>query len=403
MRDSELIRRALTRGAPAAASLWRSALASILSMGVLVTTSSGQESLRVSEVEGAPHQRGWVVESGSLRVTLLRLGGHISQIRLLGEGSTPSINPLFTPTGSGYSGHLVCFPHYGPASADERQQGLGGHGEAGSVEWHETRPALVTADTLTFFYGAELPKTQYAIERAVTVRAGEPSVRVEEWVENRAAYDRPYNWNEHATFGAPFVAPEANVLDVSGVEAVTDPRRTAGGQWSAATEFRWPDAPRPDAAAISLRLFRARPEGQVYTVVRTASPHPLAWFTLYNLDQGLLVGYLFPAEDHPWIVDWQNRPDASSAARTARGIQFGTSPFDEGLRKSVERGQLFDTPSYRWIGARQRLSTTFRIFLTDVARPFAGVDDVRATDDAIIVRERGTGRELTVRHRERPR
>ena len=171
------------------------------------------------------------------------------------------------------------------------------------------------------------------------------------------------------------------MLDLSGGAALTDPRRTGGGQWSPAAEFRWPDAPRPDGGSISLRPFRARPEGQVYTPVRTASPHALAWFTLYNLDQRLLVGYLFPAADHPWIVDWQNRPDASSPARTARGIQFGTSPFDEGLRKSVERGRLFDTPTYRWIGARQRLSTMFQIFLTEVPPAFAGVDDVRATGE----------------------
>jgi hypothetical protein len=380
----------------------RRALASILSIGLLVTISPGQGSLRVTEVDGAPQQRGWVVQSSAIRVTLLRQGGHIAEIRLIGEGSASSINPLFTPTGTGYSGHLVCFPHYGPASADERQEGLGGHGEAGSVEWRETRPAVVTADALTFFYGAELPKTQYAIERAVTVRAGEPSVRVEEWVENRAAYDRPYNWNQHATFGAPFVAPDANVLDLSGAVALTDPRRTGGGQWSPAAEFRWPEAPRADGGSVSLRPFRARPEGQVYTPVRTASPPALAWFTLYNLDQRLLVGYLFSAADHPWIVDWQNRPEAGTPTRTARGIQFGTSPFDEGLRQSVERGRLFDTPTYRWIGVRPRLSTTFQIFLTEVPPAFGGVEDVRTTGDGIAVRERGTGRVLTVHARGTP-
>ena len=85
------------------------------------------------------------------------------------------------------------------------------------------------------------------------------------------------------------------------------------------------------------------------------------------------------------------------AESAGRGIQFGTSPFDEGLRKSVERGRLFDTPTYRWIGARQRRSTTFQIFLTEVPTAFAGVEDVEATGDRITVRERGTGRELTVR------
>ena len=375
----------------------RRGLASVLAIGLLVTSAPGQDSLLVRPVEGLPHQRGWVVQNGTIRVTLLRLGGHIAEIRLLSERSAHSINPLYVPTGTGYSGHLVCFPHYGPASAAERDQGLGGHGEAGFVEWRETRPAVVTGDAATFFYGADLPKTQYGIGRAVTVRAGEPSVRVEEWVENRAAYDRPYNWNQHATFGAPFVAPEANVLDLSGSAALTDARRTGGGQWSPAAEFRWPDAPRADGGSVSVRLFRARPAGQVYTPVLTAAPDGLGWFTLYNLDHRLLVGYLFPATDHPWIVDWQNRPDAASPARMARGIEFGTSPFDEGLRRSVERGRLFDTPTYRWIGAGQRLSTAFQIFLAEVPPAFAGVQEVRATGERITVHERGTSRRLTVR------
>jgi hypothetical protein len=372
-------------------------LVAVLSICVSPSASAQPRELRIDRVEGAPHQQGWAIRSGTIRVTLLEQGGHIAEITLVDGGSAPAINPLFTPIGTGYSGHLVCFPHYGPASPDERQQGLGGHGEAGHVVWRVTRPAEVTADALTFFYGAELTKTQYGIERAVTVRAGEPSVSVEEWIENRAVYDRPYNWNQHATFGAPFVAPRTNVLDVSGVIAMTDPRRTGGGQWSPAAEFRWPDAPRADGGSVSLRPFHARPEGQVYTPVRTASAHPLAWFTIYNLDQRLLVGYLFPAADHPWIVDWQTRPDAGNPARTARGIQFGTSPFDEGLRASVERGRLFDAPTYQWIGARQRRSTTFRIFLIELPPAFAGVDDVHAADGRITVRERGTGRELSVR------
>jgi hypothetical protein len=374
----------------------------VLSIGPVVTNAPGQEALIVREVGGEPHQRGWTIETGALRLTLLRLGGHISEIRVRGDGSAYSINPLFVPSGTGYSGHLVCFPHYGPASAQEREHGLRGHGEAGAVEWRETRPAIVTAAALTFFYGAELPKTHYAIERAVTVRAGEPSVRVDEWVENRADYDRPYNWNQHATFGAPFAAPDANVLDLSGSEALTDPRRTGGGQWAPDAQFRWPTAPTTDGGSIVLRAFHARPDGQVYTAVRTAAPRELAWFALYNLDQRLLVGYVFPAADHPWIIDWQNRPDAEGAVRSARGIQFGTSPFDEGLRKSVERGRLFDTPTYRWIGARQRLSTSFQIFLTGVPADFAGVDDVRAAGDHLAVRERGTAREIIVPARWQP-
>ena len=368
----------------------------MLPLAVLPHGSQGESTLQVKESLDVAPRGGWVVDGDRIRVTLLRQGGHIAEIRLRGARRTLSINPLYVAPGPGYSGHLVCFPHYGPASEAERAQGLGGHGEAGAVEWRATRPATLTADSVSFFYGADLPRTQYGIERRVTVRAGEPSVHVTEWVENRSAHDRPYNWVQHATFGAPFVAPEANVLDLSGSVALSDSLRTGGGQWAPAAEFRWPDAPRADDASVSLRGFRARPGGQVYTPVVTAARRGLGWFTLYNLEQRLLVGYLFPAADHPWIADWQNRPDAGSPSRTARGVQFGTSPFDEGLRKSVERARLLDTPTYRWIGARQRVSTTFQIFLTEVPPAFAGVEDVQATDQHIRLSERSTGRELTV-------
>jgi hypothetical protein len=38
----------------------------------------------------------------------------------------------------------------------------------------------------------------------------------------------------------------------------------------------------------------------------------------------------------------------------ARGLEFGSSPLAEGLRKSAAGGSLFDTPAYRWIGGEQR-------------------------------------------------
>jgi hypothetical protein len=330
-------------------------------------------------------RQGWVLENGKIRVGLLRGGGHIAEVRLVSTNPRLSINPLFIPDGNGYMGHLVCFPHYGPASAEERAQGLRGHGEAGSVEWAQTRAPQFDAAGLTFFYGADLPKTHYKIERGVTLKVGETAVRIEEWIENLAAYDRPYNRNQHATFGAPFVMPGRNVLDMSGTRGITDPARTAGGKWAEGQLFQWPNAPPRDGIELSLRDFHAIPGGQAYTPVLTDRSKPESWFALYNADYPLLVGYVFPTMDHPWIIDWQNQPRADAAAGTARGIEFGTSPFDEGLRKSVERAQLLGVPTYKFIGARQRLSTTFTIFLQEIPPAFTGVADVTFVDGRLTV------------------
>jgi hypothetical protein len=263
------------------------------------------------------------------------------------------------------------------------------------VEWQQTKPPRIDGSGITFYYGAELPKTQYRIDRAVTMRTNEAIVRVEEWVENLAPYDRPYNWDQHATFGAPFAAPEKNVLDVSGRKAMSDPQRTAKGQWAPRREFEWPQAPRTDGTSISLREFRAVPEGQVYTPILTETrDNAPAWFTLYNVDLPLLVGYVFSADDHPWIIDWQNQPRADSPAGTARGIEFGTSPFDEGLRRSVERATMFGAPTYRWIAGRQRVSSAFTIFLAEIPQGFRGVETVRVVGDEIEIVERYRGTTL---------
>ena len=346
-----------------------------------------------TNIHGRP---GWVLENGAMRVGLLRGGGHIAELRMISTNPRLSINPMFIPAprpgsgqvGDGYMGHLVCFPHYGPASAEERAQGLSGHGEAGSVEWQQTRPPQIDAKAITFFYGAELPKTQYKIERAVTLTTGESTVRVEEWIENLAPYDRPYNRNQHATFGAPFVTPGRNILDSSGTRGMTDPKRTAGGKWAEGQLFQWPDAPPRDGIDLSLRDFHAIPGGQVYTPVLADRSRAQSWFTVFNADYPLLVGYVFPTDDHPWIIDWQNQPRADAATGTARGIEFGTSPFDEGLRKSVERAQLLGVPTYRFIGARQRLSTTFMMFLREVKVGFRGVQDVRVDTGSPVIVER---------------
>jgi len=63
------------------------------------------------------------------------------------------------------------------------------------------------ADGVTFWYGADLLKTQYRVERAVALPRGMRTIYVQEWVENLAPFDRPINWMKHATFGPPFAEP----------------------------------------------------------------------------------------------------------------------------------------------------------------------------------------------------
>jgi hypothetical protein len=347
---------------------------------VALGTAASAQTPSVRADQDVHGRKGWVLDNGKLHVGIVQGGGHIAEISMVSSNPKLAINPMFIPAGNGYMGHMVCFPNFGPASPEERQNGIGGHGEANSVEWQQTRPPQIDAQGLTFYYGADLPKTQFRIERAISMKSGDAQIHVEEWVENLTPYDRPYNLDEHATFGAPFAAPGKTILDMSGTKGMTDPRRTAGNQWATSREFTWPNAPKADGGTVDLREFRAVPNGQAYTAVLSNQSRPMSWFTIFNRDYPLLVGYAFSTADHPWIVDWQNQPQAGSPVGVARGIEFGTSPIDEGLRKSVERAQMFGVPTYRFIAAKQRLSKTFTIFLKEIPAGFGGVQDVRDVD-----------------------
>ena len=102
----------------------------------------------------------------------------------------------------------------------------------------------------------------------MSLKSGTTTIQIEEWIENLTPYDRPYNYDQHPTFGAPFVAPQRNVLDMSGTKGMTDSKRTAGNQWAPGREFEWPNAPREDGRTLDMRHFHGTPAGQAYTAIR---------------------------------------------------------------------------------------------------------------------------------------
>ncbi|MCX6046223.1 MAG: hypothetical protein NT075_14015 [Chloroflexi bacterium] len=380
-------------------------------------------SLHTETIHG---RQAYVLENGKLRISALRGGGHLAELRLLTDNAKLAINPLYIPRyptiepyaydpvqhthlygegpnarlTAGYMGHLLCFPTFGPPTPDEAAHHFTFHGEAVAVEWQQHKAPQISPEAITFYYTAELPQTQYRVERALTLRANETVVYVEEWIENLALFDRPFNRNQHATFGPPFAMPGKNILDMSGTQGLIMPQRSAGDTLPADGVITWPHAVSSDGTQVDLRPFQSAPESTTYYPVLLDPARLLSYFTMYNTDYPLLIGYLFPTADNPWIIDWQengsNKQAPANGEMIARGIEFGTSPFDEGLRKSVERGALFDVPAYQWIGGGQRLKTTFLIFLTEIPRGFQGVEDVQALAGQIVITEQATGRQIFV-------
>ncbi len=374
-------------------------------------------------MKGTLHGRKAIVlENGVIRLSALTGGGHIGELRFLKGDAAHTINPMRVPhyptiepqeydpakhdeiygddphrwISSGYMGHMLCFPAFGPPSSeDEIKNHFGNHGEAPIVEWKQTG-LNKQKDSTTLNYAADLPKTQYRVERAITIVNGESVVYVEESIENLAEFDRTINWVQHATFGPPFAEPGKTFLDANVTKGKAGP---AKGSLKANSTIAWPKGTNVKGKEINLRGFSKKPHTGSYAALLHDQSREQSYFTMYHSEYPVLIGYVYPTSDNPWLGDWQENHYMAhkpwNCEVIARGMEFGTTPFAEGLKKSVDRGSLFGVPAFRWIGGKQKLTTHFTIFLAEIEPGFKGVKDVRAEAGKIVVRRRD-GKKITL-------
>ncbi|MGH9722804.1 MAG: hypothetical protein ACRD8O_21560 [Bryobacteraceae bacterium] len=364
-------------------------------------------------------RRALVLENNLVRVSTLSGGGFIGEIRFKSPDPRKSVNPMRVPhyqtidphtydmakhgalysTGiqrrlmSGYMGHFLCFPHYGPSSEAELKLDLGQHGEAVAVEWQLDRVEKHKAAT-TVKLTAELPKTHYRVERSLTLREGESVGYIEESVENLLLYDRPYSWVQHVTFGPPFIQPGSSYLDAPVAKVAV----RAGAEIK---EGSWPETTDAEGGKVNLRLLPPTPRSGRMNFLLLDRSRPKVFFTVYNPEFPVLIGYILESGLNPWIGDWQeNQRNAGvpwDGKVVARGIEVGNSPWASGLRRNVEQGSVFGVPAYGWIEARQRLSQSYLFFLAEIPLGYKGVADVRMEDGRIVLVERETGRTISVK------
>jgi hypothetical protein len=353
-----------------------------------------------------------VLENARMRISSLTGGGFIGEIRFKGADPQLNINPMRVPhyqtidphtydiakhgalygtdiqrrLMSGYMGQFLCFPHFGPASEAEFKYDLGQHGEAVAVEWKKVSVDSAR-DSVTLRYAADLPKTQFRVERSITLPADETVAYVEESVENQTYFDRPVEWVQHVTFGPPFIEIGKNFVDAPVAKIVV-----RNGQASADT---WPMVKDTQGRESDMRVFSGRSGSWLMD-----RSQPRVWFTLYHTGYRVLIGYLFETASNPWVLDWQENQRAQqvpwNGKATARAICIGDSTYG-GIRNVVERGSSLGVPVYSWIQAKQRRSQSYTIFLAEIPLGFKGVSELKVEGGRIALTERETGKTTVVR------
>jgi hypothetical protein len=326
------------------------------------------------------------VENADLRVTILVEGGHIAEVLDKRTG----VNPLWTPHWdsmepstfhpsrhasyggaadgrllAGIMGHNLCLDIFGGPSLEEAAAGLGAHGEASVVPYAiETNESTLTAH-------AEL--LQAGLTLARTLALDGQTVTVSEIVTNVTACDRPVGWTQHVTLGPPFLKHGVTEFRVSATRSkVFEGTFGPADYLVPGATFDWPHAPHVGGGTVDLQRYSDALVSSAYTAHLMDRSRADAFFVAFDPEAHLAFGYVWRRADFPWLGIWEeNRGRAGSpwnGKGITRGMEFGVSPFPETRRAMIERGQLFDTPTFRWIPARSAVTVEYRIVMLQADR-----------------------------------
>jgi hypothetical protein len=349
------------------------------------------------------------------QVGVLEGGGHICELIL---NSVPRINPLWKPPWgtidpdryspgrsriygpppdgkllAGIAGHSVSFDHFGPPSKEETEAGLATHGEAPCTKWKMKKDSAARLPTL--HCGCLLHHAQISFNRTIMVDGTTPAVYCEERAENLGTYDRPISWNEHVTFGPPFLECSTTIFDMPATRAKTCPPGYSERMFlQPDAEFMWPDAPRKDGPRSILRTMPDERYGH-YTAQLLDPALDIAFISACNPRLRLLVVYAFRREDFPWVGNWEERNNRTVAPwrrkTFCRGMEFSTTPFAISRRETIDQGPLFGEKTYRWLPARSSLTVRYLIMLFMTPEHFAGVSRVSIEQGRALVTEAAPG------------
>jgi hypothetical protein len=330
-------------------------------------------------------RRAAVVEDDDVRVTVLVEGGHIAEIFDKRSG----VNPLWTPPWpsiepstftvahhaeygtdvdarllAGLMGHNLCVDIFGGPSHEEAAAGLTPHGEA-SIARYEIG---VTGQTMTM--AVELPLAALRVEREIELFGR--ALKIRERIDNLTGCDRPIGWTQHVTLGPPFLEKGLTGFRASATRSKVFERAFGHDDYLVpGAVFDWPLAPRADGGVADLRQFTSAAASNAYTAHLMDASIDDAFFVAFSPRLRLAFGYVWTRRDFPWLGIWEENHSRThtpwNGGTLTRGMEFGASPMPESRREMIDRGRLFEVPTYRWIPAKGRVEVEYSAILRDAA------------------------------------
>ena len=326
------------------------------------------------------NRRACQIENDQVRVSVLIEGGHIAEVLHKGTG----VNPLWVPPWpsiepstwdpakypeygddgesqllAGIGGQNLCLDIFGGPSAGEALAGFPVHGEGSIVRYHLTSGGDRISQQAIFDFA------QIDFQRVLELQGA--TVRVTETVKSLLAFDRPIGWTQHVTLGPPFLEPGLTRFRLNATKSkVIESDFTLGkGYQKTGAEFDWPMVPHKNGGTVDLRVYPDYKVSGGYTAHLMNPADDVSYFEAWSPTSKTWLRYEWSRVDFPWCGIWEEncaRTHAPWNGKTiTRGMEFGVSPMPESRRQMIERGSMFGTPGYRWLGAQETLRASYRI------------------------------------------
>jgi hypothetical protein len=317
------------------------------------------------------------IQNETCSLTLDLNGGAITDFHL-----TPNkVNPLsfaFTKdqmpennkAGAPYQGHFLCLGRWGEPSAGEIKAGLPNHGQIANIPWnqvetnHDTILEMQTSGKLEGL----------SVERKIVLDQHEAIFIVKENVMNVNPLGRLFSMVQHPTLAAPFLDNQIIVNTNASIGFDQQDYQDIANhtiQWHN-DSIAWDNSTRRNHFIDRTDIVRS------FQVDANSS---YGWITAYSPSSNILIGYIWPRADYPWVHIWENVKDGNLIYM---GLEFGDTaihqPFNEILKTAVN---LFGESTVGFIDAGETIEKKYISFIAEPELEFNGITDVVIENEKI--------------------
>lgn len=312
------------------------------------------------------------LDNGIARMEISLNGGVLTQLGL----HAVALNPIHA------YGHFICFDRWGPSSPEDQALGIPFHGEASKISWVLDQGPVLREEHYFAEMSCRLPIVKLGINRKIYLSENSAVFRIVEEISNHGDSKKAFNLVQHPTIGTPFL--DENTL----VDTKVDSGFSQAGNLPPASAdlFTWPEAV-VDGDTTDLRYLSGDHSWwqAVVTFILDESGN-YGWVTAVNPSLNLMVGYIWPVADYPWLNLWLN---LNNHEPFARGLEFGTTGLHQPWPEVLATDTILGKKLYEEIDVDEEIIKSYYAFLSEVPSDYRGVGSVTIDGDMIMVDEYG--------------